>query len=255
MEQGRTRGDEPVVTGWALPGKARSVARPESTVLTKLRDELIAVVRSRGLMEVKEPLQLASGDWSRFFVDGKAALARGADLHNAAVALLELVAEERLEFDAVGGLTMGADQFAHAVAMVRPDVEWFSVRKAPKDRGTRRRIEGSRLGADSHVLLVDDVVTRGGSIVEAYEQIVETGATVVCAVTLVDRGAANSTAFFTERGIPYRALVTHEDLGIPAVGTEPGLTSATGCRGLVDLGRGDRRRSVLRLVETSPNGR
>jgi orotate phosphoribosyltransferase len=185
-------------------------------------------VRDRGLLVTDEPLQLASGDWSRYFVDGKAALARGADLHKSAVALLELVAEERVEFDSVGGLTMGADQFAHAVAMIHQDVEWFSVRKAPKDHGTKRLIEGARLGPGNKVLLVDDVVTRGGSIIDAYNAIIATGASVVCAVTLLDRGAPDSGVFFQERGVPYRPLVTHEQLGIPAVGTEPSYSEATG---------------------------
>lgn len=203
---------------------------PESSQLTQLREKLIAVVRERGgLLTLDEPLQLASGDWSRYFFDGKAALARGEDLHLAVVALLELVTEEHVEFDAVGGLTMGADHIAHAVPMVRTDVEWFSVRKAPKDRGTRRRIEGAQLGPDHRVLLVDDVVTRGGSIIDAYEAIVETGAVVVCAVTLLDRGAPAGAEFFMREGIPYRPLVTHTDLGIPAVGSEPpGTSAATG---------------------------
>lgn len=212
----------------AVAGVHRPVDPSESRLLSNLRDELIGIVRERGLLIREEPLELAGGDRSRYFVDGKAALARGEDLYKAAAALLELVAEERVEFDAVGGLTMGADQFAHAVAMIRQDVEWFSVRKAAKDRGTKRLIEGARLGKGRRVLLVDDVVTRGGSIVDAFKAIVETGATVVCAVTLLDRGASAPVDFFHSRAIPYRPLVTHEQLGIPAVGTEPGLTAATG---------------------------
>src|SRR5665213_2296173 len=141
--------------GWAPPPEGSILPRSRvSSELSKYRQELIEIVRSQGLVETDEPLQLASGDWSRYFVDGKAALARGADLNKAAIALIELAAEAQVEFDAVGGLTMGADQFAHAVAMVHQDVEWFSVRKAPKDRGTRRLIEGSRLGPDRRVLLV-----------------------------------------------------------------------------------------------------
>lgn len=194
--------------------------------VSELRDELVEIVRERGLTRSAEPLQLASGDWSRYFVDGKAALALGANLHKAALALLELVADEGIDFDAVGGLTMGADQFAHAVVMVRHDVEWFSVRKAPKDRGTRRRIEGARLGGGRRVLLVDDVVTRGGSIIDAYEAIIADGAEVVCAVTLVDRGSDRGSTYFRERGILYLPLVTHRELGIPAVGTESGLSAA-----------------------------
>lgn len=222
-ESGRTVG---VMRDWTPSAEDVLPDRPESSDLTKLRDELIEIVSARGLDVRDEPLQLASGDWSRYFIDGKKALARGEDLQKAAVALLELVAEEHVEFDAVGGLTMGADQFAHALVMLRHDLEWFSVRKAPKDRGTKRLIEGARLDAGYRVLLVDDVVTRGGSIVDAYNAVVATGAEVVCAVSLVDRGALASTEFFSERGIPYRPLVRHTDLGIPAVGTEPGVAAA-----------------------------
>lgn len=199
----------------------------EAPRLTELRDRLIAIVQEHGHLVLDEPVQLASGDLSRHFVDGKKALARGSDLRLAAEALLELVADEGVEFDAVGGLTMGADQFAHAVAMLSGDVEWFSVRKQAKERGTKRRIEGARLGPGRRVLLVDDVVTRGGSIVDAFEAIVAEGATVVCAVTLVDRGG-HADAFFEKQGVPYRPLVRHVDLGIPAVGDESGPTAATG---------------------------
>ena len=225
----RTGRAAPLVRG--LPNSTEAsglLSLPESPNLSRYRQELIEIVHERGLLITDKPLQLASGDWSRYFVDGKAALARGSDLHKAAVALLELVAEEHVEFDAVGGLTMGADQFAHAVAMIHQDAEWFSVRKAPKDRGTKRLIEGARLGPGKTVLLVDDVVTRGGSIVDAYKAIIATGASVVCAVTLLDRGAPEAGAFFEERGVPYRPLVTHEQLGMPAVGTEPPYSEATG---------------------------
>jgi len=195
--------------------------------LSILRAQLIETVKRFGHLELTEPVQLASGDWSRHFIDGKRALARGKHLRRAAEALLELTTERDLRFDALGGLTMGADQLAHAVAVVRPDLEWFSVRKTAKERGTRQRIEGADLSRDRRVLLVDDVVTRGGSFQEAYEAIRETGATVVCAVTLVDRGGGGGD-FLQHEGIPYLPLVSHEDLGIPRVGSEPGIAAATG---------------------------
>ena len=171
--------------GWAPPPEGSILPRSRvSSELSKYRQELIEIVRSQGLVETDEPLQLASGDWSRYFVDGKAALARGADLNKAAIALIELAAEAQVEFDAVGGLTMGADQFAHAVAMVHQDVEWFSVRKAPKDRGTRRLIEGSRLGPDRRVLLVDDVLTTGATCGDAARALKRAGAARVVVVVI-----------------------------------------------------------------------
>ena len=138
-------------------------------------EQLIRVVVAKGLLELDEPVTLASGDRSRYFVDGKRALAAGDDLRLACEALVELTRREGIDFDAVGGMTLGADQFAHGIAMLT-GCEWFVVRKAAKGRGTNRRIEGSVLTPTTRVLLVDDVVTRGGSIQEAYKVIVdETG--------------------------------------------------------------------------------
>jgi orotate phosphoribosyltransferase len=195
--------------------------------MSDARQQLIDIVRQRGHLRLDEPVKLASGDWSRHFVDAKKALARGSDLQLAAEALCRLVAEEMgIGFDAVGGLTMGADPFAHSVAIVA-DCDWFSVRKSPKGRGTNQRVEGAVLGEDRRVLVVDDVVTRGASIVDAVRAVQETGATVVAAVCLVDRGEFG-TKLFEAEGVPYRSLLTYEDLGIPAVGTESEVPAAAG---------------------------
>ena len=186
------------------------------------REQLIRVVAAKGLLELDEPVTLASGDRSRYFVDGKRALAAGDDLRLACEALVELARSAGIDFDAVGGMTLGADQFAHGIAMLT-GCGWFVVRKAAKGRGTNRRIEGSELTPKTRVLLVDDVVTRGGSIQEAYNVIVsETGAQVVGAVTLADRGTDAAPKFFASIGIPYRPLLTHDDLGIPTIDAENG---------------------------------
>ena len=186
--------------------------------MSDLRRQLAGILRHGGLLELPEPVQLASGDLSRYFVDCKKALAGGGDLKLAGEAIVDTVAELGVAFDAAGGLTMGADCIAHAVALLT-GAEWFSVRKQEKGRGTRKRIEGATLGPGRRVLLLDDVVTRGGSIVDALEAIRETGAAVVAAVALVDRGEYGEKKF-AEEGIPYRPLVTYDDLGIPAVGRE-----------------------------------
>jgi orotate phosphoribosyltransferase len=180
---------------------------------------VIQIVRERGLKRLPEPVALASGGLSRDFVDGKAALARGEDLELACRALLELEGIGELDFDAVGGLTMGADQFAHVVAVLARR-EWFVVRKEPKHRGTNKLVEGAEFSPGTRALLVDDVVTTGGSIRKACSAVEELGATVVAAATLVDRGDV-AGRFFEDKGIPYFALVSYRDLGIePVLGRE-----------------------------------
>lgn len=184
--------------------------------LDELRAELLAIVREHGYRRLPEPIQLASGRSSRDFVDAKRALARGAHLALACEALVALAAHEGVDFDAVGGPTMGADQFAHGVAVVA-DTAWFVVRKAPKGRGTDRLVEGAPLAAGTRVFLVDDVVSTGGSILRACEAVEGTGASIVLASTLVDRGD-NVAGSFAERGVRYRPLLTYRDLGIEPIG-------------------------------------
>jgi len=178
------------------------------------RQQIIEIIRQRGLLRLPEPVVLASGELSRDFIDGKAALSRGEDLKLACQAILENVGD--VEFDAVGGLTMGADQFAHVIAVLS-GTQWFVVRKEPKGRGTNKLVEGAKVADGWRVLLVDDVVTTGGSIQKAHDAIVGLGATVVAAATLVDRGEV-AAQYFREREIPYAPVVTYRDLGIEPVG-------------------------------------
>lgn len=188
--------------------------QPERRTLTSRKERVIEIVRDRGLLRLAEPVILASGELSRDFVDGKAALSRGEDLREACEALIESAGA--VEFDAVGGVTMGADQFAHVVAVLASK-DWFVVRKEAKGRGTNKLVEGAPISQGTRVLLVDDVVTTGGSIRKAYEVVMGLGALVVAAVTLVDRGEVASR-FFEQRSIPYFPLVTYRDLGIEPVG-------------------------------------
>jgi orotate phosphoribosyltransferase len=186
------------------------------------RQQVIDVIRERGLLTLPEPVRLASGGTSRDFVDGKAALSRGEDLAAACRALLDAVGGSGIAFEAVGGLTMGADQFAHGMAVLAGgSTEWFVVRKEPKQRGTNQLVEGAKVGTGTRVLLVDDVVTTGGSIQKAHDVVVGLGAEIVAAATLVDRGEV-AGRFFEEKRIPYFCLVTYRDLGIEPVGPSPG---------------------------------
>jgi orotate phosphoribosyltransferase len=180
------------------------------------RSALAEAIARDGLTRFEEPVRLASGAWSREFIDAKRALATGERLELACRELLSAVAGVGLEFDAIGGLTMGADAFAHVTAVLAGR-SWFVVRKTPKGRGTNKLVEGAALDAATRVLLVDDVVTTGGSLVAAYEAVIrESDARVVGAVSIVDRGMGTRKKF-AELGVPYLWLLSYEDLGIEPV--------------------------------------
>ncbi|MFP5319363.1 MAG: orotate phosphoribosyltransferase [Acidimicrobiia bacterium] len=178
--------------------------------------DVIRVLRERGYVRRDEAFQLSSGEWSHDYVDGKRAFAAGADLRAAAEAIVELAAREGVSFDAAGGLTMGADHLSHAIAVVS-GASWFSVRKEAKGHGRRQRIEGAALGPGTSVLLLEDVVTTGGSILQALDAVEETGARVVLATTLLDRGEA-AAGRLADRKVPYRPLATYSDLEILPIG-------------------------------------
>lgn len=179
---------------------------------------VIASLREYAVSHRAEPFSLASGATSHYYVDVKAALCHPDVLRDVAAAIVELAASEGIEFTHVGGLTMGADAIAVGVSLAS-GAQWFSVRKEPKQRGHVRLIEGADLDADSCVLLVDDVVSTGGSTINALDAVRVTGATVVGSIPVVDRGGDAARAF-TDQKVRYIPLVSHAELGMPALGAE-----------------------------------
>jgi orotate phosphoribosyltransferase len=128
----------------------------------------------------------------------------------------ELIAAEAAErgATAVGGLTMGADPLASA-AIASPagdDLVAFFVRKEKKAHGLQRWIEGPPLEAGTRCLVVEDVVTTGGSTIKAIERIGEEGLEVAGVISVVDRLAGGAEAIQAAGGSPYRALVTIDEL-------------------------------------------
>lgn len=189
---------------------------PANRPPSDLRDRVIEILKEQGVdRRPGEMVVLSSGKQSDVFVDVKKALAKWTDLQVAAEAICDETYRAGCDFNMVGGLTMGADAIAIAVSLVQK-TQWFLVRKEPKTHGLRRTIEGARLGADDRVLLVDDVVTTGGSILRAYEEVVKTGAQVVAASALVDRGG-HAAEQFADRGVEYLPVTTYQDLGLDSV--------------------------------------
>jgi orotate phosphoribosyltransferase len=180
------------------------------------REALAALVRE--LAVVHGRVVLSSGAEADHYVD-----MRRVTLHHAAAPLvgrLLRVLTADWSYDAVGGLTMGADPVAtavlHAAALERavdpaaPAVDAFVVRKAAKQHGLQRLIEGPDV-AGRRVLVVEDTSTSGASPLTAVRAVREAGADVVGVATVVDRDTGARAAIEAE-GVPYRALLGLADL-------------------------------------------
>jgi orotate phosphoribosyltransferase len=158
---------------------------------------------------------LKSGQETTWFLDTKQTACRPDGLLLVADAALEVLPADA---DAIGGLTMGADPVAFGIAAVaatrgRP-LRTFSVRKDAKDHGVTGRVAGA-LEPGDRVVITEDTVTRGTSIMEAVEVVEAYGAHPVAILVIVDRGGTCG-ALSAERGIPFLPLLTAADLGFEA---------------------------------------
>lgn len=190
-------------------------SRPEIHLSEPLRTDLLRVIRERGYSHSDQPFRLSSGGMSHDYVDMRRAVARGEDLALAARGVIEALKWADVEYVAIGGMTMGADPVAHAVSLIA-GTNWFSVRKAEKDHGSKRRIEGAEIGTGVPVVAFEDTVSTGRSVFEAIDVIERSGARVVASCTLLDRGEA-ATVEFARRSIPYFALFSYHDLEIEPI--------------------------------------
>jgi orotate phosphoribosyltransferase len=172
--------------------------------------------RQRLLQELREHalvigrVTLSSGLEADYYVDAKRAILRGPGF----AALGNLVAEEaeRLGATAVGGLTMGADPVACAALAGGAQAKAFFVRKERKAHGLQRWVEGPPLNAGERCLIVEDVVTTGGSTITAIERVREEGFEVVGVLSVLDRLAGGAEAIEAAAGAPYVALTTIDDV-------------------------------------------
>ena len=117
-----------------------------------------------------------------------------------------------LRATAVGGMTMGADPVACAALAGGADCKAFFVRKETKAHGLQRRVEGPPLDEHDRCLVVEDVVTTGGSTVKAIEALQAEGRTIVGVVSVLDRLAGGGARIEAAAGAPYRALTTIDDV-------------------------------------------
>ncbi len=174
------------------------------------REELLAGIKSKAI--VHGDFVLSSGQHASTYVDLRRVTLDGRLAPLAGRLLLNATAD--LSYEAVGGLTLGADPIAcammHAAANRGTPIDAFVVRKAEKTHGLQRRIEGPGV-TGRRVLAVEDTSTTGESVLTAVAALEEAGAEVVGVAVLVERGARQRVL---GRGLPYRAVYEHTDLGL-----------------------------------------
>ena len=188
----------------AQPAAVRTES--QQTKRARLRDIIAERCFSRG-----KPFQLASGRWSDFYFNMKPAMldAEGIDL--LADLILERIAGTDAKF--IGGLVMGSVPVSVAVTLksrsTKTPLQAFWVRKEVKDHGAKSRIDGYLVDG-AKVIMVEDVTTTGGSVLQAIEEVKKRGCTIAAVITIVDRleGAKEHLA---EAGIELIALYDAKD--------------------------------------------
>jgi len=176
------------------------------------RAQLLMLIRDNAIVWGR--VTLSSGREADYYVDLRRVTLASHGAPLVGRVMLELTAD--LEYDAVGGLTMGADPVAaailHAAAAQGRPLDAFVVRKEGKAHGLQRRIEGPDV-AGRRVLAVEDTSTTGGSVMTAVEALREAGAHVVGVAVIADRdtGAARTIA---AAGLDYRYAYGLADLGL-----------------------------------------
>ena len=177
--------------------------------MTQARVRLAALVRE--LAVVHGRVTLSSGAQADYYVD-----LRRATLHHEAAPLIGRLVRELTSdwsYQAVGGLTLGADPVATAVLHAPgPPVDAFVVRTATKQHGMQRRIEGPDV-VGRPVLAVEDTSTTGAAVLTAVAALRDAGADVVGVATVVDRDTGARQAI-EAAGLPYRAVLNISDLGL-----------------------------------------
>jgi orotate phosphoribosyltransferase len=172
------------------------------------REDLLQAIKDKAV--VRGDFVLSSGQRASWYIDLRRILLSGSSAPLAGRVMLAATAD--LDYEAVGGLTLGADPVAtammHAAAVLGGNLDAFVVRKSEKAHGLQRRIEGPGV-AGRRVLAVEDTSTTGASVLTAVDALRDAGAIVAGVAVLVDRGARDRVA---ARGIEFRAAYDVGDL-------------------------------------------
>jgi orotate phosphoribosyltransferase len=188
----------------------RDSATREASTAADDRAALLAQIKDKAVVHGR--VVLSSGREADYYVDLRRITLDSAAAPLVGRVMLDVTAD--LDYDAVGGLTLGADPVAaamlHAAAATGRRLDAFVVRKEGKAHGLQRRIEGPDV-AGRRVLAVEDTSTTGGSVLTAVAALREAGAEVVGVAVIVERGAADTVL---GEGLPYIAAYDRTDLGL-----------------------------------------
>jgi orotate phosphoribosyltransferase len=184
------------------------VVDEHTSELARARARLVGELREHAL--VIGEVTLTSGARAEYYVDAKRAILRPEGF----AALATLLAAQAAEWQgtAVGGMTMGADALACAALAGGAQAKAFFVRKDAKTHGLQRRIEGPPLEPGERCVVVEDVVTTGGSTLAAIAALQEAGQEICGVISVLDRLAGGGAAIERAAGAPYRALSTIDDI-------------------------------------------
>ncbi|MFH1457988.1 MAG: orotate phosphoribosyltransferase [Candidatus Omnitrophota bacterium] len=181
--------------------------------LEELKKKLLVLLEKEALK--KGHFVLSSGKTSQYYLDGRVITLTPEGAFLVASIILELIKGKGV--DAIGGPTLGADPIVGAVAVLshikQIPLKTFIVRKIAKGHGAQRQIEGPALGKKCKVILVDDVVTTGSSLIEAQQALKKEGIEAKTAIVIVDRneGAYKNLA---DAGLKLESLFTIKDFGL-----------------------------------------
>jgi orotate phosphoribosyltransferase len=192
-------------------------AQPHATAtaadVSSPRERLLEIIRDKAIVHGR--VTLSSGKEADYYVDLRRITLDGEAAPLVGQVMRRLTAE--LDYDAVGGLTLGADPVAtsmlHASAAAGERLDAFVVRKAGKAHGLQQRIEGPSVQG-RRVLVVEDTTTTGASPLEAVRAAREAGAEVVAVATIADRATGAGERIEAETGVPYLYVYGLDELGL-----------------------------------------
>jgi orotate phosphoribosyltransferase len=178
------------------------------------RDALIEIVRAHALQTGN--FTLASGKTASYYLDCRLVTLHPRGTNLIAAGMLQLIDQISPRPVAVGGMAIGADPITASIVTVDGarggELRGFMVRKEAKDHGRGRQVEGP-VAAGDRVVIVEDVITSGGSAIRAVQAAREFGLEVCAAIGIIDRLAGGREAFAAE-GLELKTLLTIRDFGI-----------------------------------------